>query len=266
VTTTDTGAARAAADHYIDQLRRLTHGEDIDHDAAARDLAAALDGHATSASIAGIVAAGNATIEYYKLWTHRGAADAARMATLRLQNVYTAVDAALAPFDQADDLAAAEADLARIEAEAAQAMHDLEAAVTAVDVAKVMQLRGEVEVGYPGRIGEARQRLLRLQVAEAEAALAAAGTRLHRAEATVAEENAEVQRILAELEAARTKQTTAEQAAAYARGSRNALTERRSTLAAQLRDLSATHERDQQNRLRRIAGLPLNAERAGSPR
>jgi hypothetical protein len=176
-------------------------------------------------------------------------------ARAQLPRICGALDRALARFDQQPEIDAASAEVATLEGDYRRALAALERAVADADVPKVMELRGEVEVGLPGRLGLARLRLLGLQIAQAELWASRAPTRMGyfaAAVKTAEEEYAEAERRVevarGEFFAAGQRRDTANHLASEAQ-------RRVAALRAERDSLAASHEQDQQRRLRHLAGL-----------
>jgi hypothetical protein len=134
---------------------------------------------------------------------------------------------------QDEGLRRAEEQVAALEAQVASAQERLEQAVTAGDVTEVLNLRLETRVTLPGKLGEARTRLLELQLAAAESLLTPAhgydeDTMPPARAAYAAEKAAAIEGVLQET-----------------------VDERKAALEAH----RTSHEHDQRTRIRQLAGL-----------
>lgn len=196
-----------------------------------------------------------------------------RMALVKLHQVTAAIDAGRHPFERQADLDAALLALTDAEQAAADALAELNAAVKAGDVTEVMRLRGEVEVGSPRKIGEARKQLLRLQVEQAEAAAGPAKQRAVEAHRRVEARKEELAKLVRQIEQARHDvDAAAIEAAACDQGSA-ILAEQVGQRRTELTTLETSHDREMEQRLRRIAGLdaseapaaPTTARRIQAP-
>ncbi|MGI5214954.1 hypothetical protein [Plantactinospora sp. CA-290183] len=255
MTDTDT-AAQAAADNYLAAVRAYIAGPPVDLQNPTDRLIEALTPGTPGGLLAEVL---NATADlirsYWKHAARENAEFAQRMTLSGVHAVAAAVDAALHPFDRADELAAAEQRVADLERQVAQVGRDLEQAVAAGDVDQVMKLRGTAEVTLPGQLGEARGQLLRLRIDAAQAQLDAAAPRTaatadaaKRAEQAVIDAHGQARRATTNLTAARLD-------AQAASGTRSTLAASVSALRAELQRHDAEHQRDQQARIRRLAGL-----------
>jgi len=256
--------AEAAADRFLavtwDALADKYTAAGFDFDAALSELLDALeDADATGpeGAIASVLA---------ETWTRARApferpgvmlvATTTNHARYELRVMRAALDRALDPFDRADELAAAEQAVEAAEQEQRRLVAALTDAVERVDVDTVTRLRGEVEVGAPGRISQARLRVLELRIAEAEAAA-------ERPTARHAKHTAAAERADADVDKARCRLQEAEDAAAVAVRDRDlaaqdqaAARSRADELRDQLEHARAADRVDQQARMRRLAGLP----------
>lgn len=169
----------------------------------------------------------------------------------------TATGASEQTFSEVDaELAAAQAEEADLSRRYAEAIAALEHAIATSDVATVMRLRGDTEVALPQQLGVARTRLLAAQVAQAEEARAREWRLLSLREGEVdaaREARNEAERRLKEAWGAFHDAVSAETFAQRNVGwAADRLQKVRDEYAAHV----ASHEQDQQRRVRRMAGLP----------
>jgi hypothetical protein len=183
----------------------------------------------------------------------------ANVFVFRLDSAQVDFDAALVEFTAQDALDAANAALAELIVEREAKIAELEDAVNAADLALVMALRPVVEVDLPGRIGDAHQVVLDLQVQRADAERAIPAQR--RTAATVALEHAT--KAVAAAQEALDAATLAAVAAAGEQQRADkaaALVEARYQQAITTRDdHKHRHALEQRDRLRVLAGLPTIA-------
>jgi exonuclease VII small subunit len=156
----------------------------------------------------------------------------------------------------AAELAAAEAAEADLAGRYRDAIAALERAVADADVATVMRLRGDTEIALPQQLGVARARLLAAQVAQGEVALAEARAKASDARAAgdaareaLDEAETRLKDAWSAVHEATNAGTTAQMKVGWAEVRLQKL---RDDHAAH----TASHEQDQERRLRRLAGLP----------
>lgn len=267
MTDTTTAPLIEAGDRLIDAVRQLTRGRTVDRDAiqAAIDNFIEHAGHPAEQlkpiqqATWDIVHAHKRGVEY------QGFEAGPRMAAQNMPRLSGAIDDLAAPFERADDLAAAEQELAQRERNAKAALAELEQAVQAGDVDAVMKLRGEVEVKHPRKIAEARTTVLELQMERVRSGQDAARARVERARQIHREAEQRRADLLDQVKQAVEDATLA---ALEATRLSEAATERSSevsNLAAELATLKNTHEAEMHARLRRIAGLPEPQQAGGEP-
>lgn len=245
------------ANALIDAVRAHLDGQAVDVDKALTAFAGAVAGTAADDDLQQVREATGEVLSRYRWWLDRdGQATAKKMAAMPFPQLIAAVDRAVAPFPQLPELLAARAELEGAEDAAQKALEELNAAIEAVDVDTVMRLRGEVEVGNPGRIAAARRRVLELEVERAEAQLKpstarnfAAGTAVMNADKKRAAAEQALRIAEAEFEARKAEQAGIHQVQTELARS---IKERRAALA----EMEATEREDAKARLRRIAGLP----------
>lgn len=252
-------AAEAAADRFVELFDREFRKDDADPDALADALQLVVEVLAVVAprsSCEAVVVVVETALRRYGE-RHRAEPEASRAeAHGQMPHICAALDRALARFDRQSELEAATAEVADLDQQYHQTIAALERAVADADVPTVMKLRGDAEVGLPGRLGAARIRLLELQIAQAEAQRSKAPERtrafaeaVDRAKEEHEEAVRQVERARAAFYGAGHRRDTAKRLAAEAeaRGVR---------LRVEHEALVASHEQDQQRRLRRLAGLP----------
>lgn len=223
---------------------------------------AALDEFATTTGITGanlepVQAAAWEVVRRHKQgMDFRGHEAASRMAVQYMWKIAAAMDDLDAPFDRADDLDAAEQELAQREQAAKEALLHLEQAVQAGDVDAVMKLRGEVEVKHPRRIAEARTSVLQLQLEQVRARQSVAAGRADRTGNLREAAEQRHAKLTQQLAQAVEDVTLANlEAGAYREAATSGAAEVRQ-IEAELTALKTTHEQEMQARLRRVAGLP----------
>jgi len=162
---------------------------------------------------------------------------------------------ALRPFDRADELAEAEAAAQTVQRALDDATDALQEAVEAGDVTRVMDIRGEVEVGLPVRLDRARLLVLDLRAHRAAHSTTAADEEATtaRAAATAAEDAVQYARVAfdeatAALDAARAHANITGGHAENLRRTASELREEHDALARESKDSA-------QRRMRRLAGL-----------
>lgn len=254
MTTKTTTSPAAAGEQLLTAVRARLAGDEVDVDTALDDFAATLPDPADATNVRTTV---QTVLDYAQSWAGRGDPGTGRLLALgRCYLVAAALDRTTAPFPKLAELRAAEQAVTDAERAADQALTDLEQAVADHDVERVMKLRGEVEVGHPGRIAEAKMAMLRLQIEQAHAH---AEPGLARIEASIAALHAAQDR-LAEL-VKQVKRAEIEVRARFAdrdgaQAASRELVDAASALTSQLKELEANHASDSDARLRRIAGLP----------
>lgn len=253
---------QASADRFVATLHRYIDDGPVDLQQPADDLIAALTGAAPDSAIAAALTAGAAIIDRYWSVLRRGSADVAMARTLtnpQFEPLTDALIAALHPFARQDALDAAEDEVRDLQRQVAQANADLEAAVAAGDVEHVMALRATAQVTLPGRLGEARLRVLQLKVDASKPQLSAAAE--HYAKQAAAVRDAEQLRdaAAAQLRDAAAALDLAQRAAAAARAAEGRAKATTVRLSEALREQTAAHEHDQQTRIRKLAGLAPTA-------
>lgn len=257
-----TGARQAAADGFIDAVRRYVTDGPVDLQGPADRLVDALDGHATDADVAAVLNCAGAVVAKY--WQHLGyRQDGGQRVVLAITQAHIdmldkALFVAMNGFDRQRELVAAEQAVLGLEAEAVAARADLEHAVAAGDLEKVLALRGVSEVTLPGRLGEAQGRLLALRVEAARAQLdAAVSVRRRRTDRVAKAEKARDD--AAALLQQRVQQVAAEQEdERRAAGNEHAARSRIAAGSAELEEHRRTHHEAQQSRIRQLAGLAPN--------
>lgn len=269
--TIETNTVEQSGEQLLTEMRAFIRGEQVDLDAAVAAFARAASGVATDESLAEVRRTVPAIVSKYRQWAgHNGVEVGQRMGYAQMHQLAAAIDAAVSPFGRADDLAAAERELDSREQDAQQALADLEAAVAAADVQKVMQLRGEVEVGHPGRIAEARKALLKLQIEREQARVRPAEIREGKARAATMKARQHLADLTNQVKAAEQAVTLAHMELDSTQTGRQALVDEMRRRQAELSDLETNHDREMQARLRRIAGLPelvapVETERGPTP-
>jgi hypothetical protein len=256
VTTTKLAAAADAADTLLDGIRtRIDTGpaeldvRDLLAELETAFTAAGRDAHPVTSAVQVVVGTYNSTA------VRHDTNIATRHARTRIRDIARAIDQALVVFDRQADLDDAHADLDRLEREAADALSRLQAAVEQADVPAVMTLRGEVEVGYPGKLEQAQLRILDLQIEKADATCAAPRARVEQKRAV--EQKATEAAEAAKAEWERLEQIRQDAAAALGAASAAAAdTERHvAELQQERADLASRHQVEATNRVRRLAGL-----------
>lgn len=247
--TIETSTAEQDA-RVLDAARGIAQGQAVDIDAVT-------DVPSIQAALTGI---GRERNRWMNL--NGDAAAGQAMALAKLHTVTTAIDAVRAPFARLDELAAAEQEVQRREQAGRDALAELEAAVKAGDVEKVMRLRGEVEVGKPRQLAEARKALLRLQIEQEEARVRPAEIREVQARIVETEAKQRIIALTSELQQAQADLRAAEQATRGMQAGREQLSAQLAERQAELSDLESNHDREMQARLRRIAGLAEPVEAA----
>jgi hypothetical protein len=249
---------QAAADAFVAALGRYVDGELADLQQPTDRFVSALSGFTSDAAIASVLHAAAAMVERY--WDtasrgDRGAAVAKAMAKPLLDVVLRRLFDAQTPFDRQGELIAAEKVVDELEGRAEDARAALERAVEAGDIESVLSMRAEVEVTIPGRLAQAVEELLKLQLAADQAKLgpARAVRESHAAKVSAAAKAKDdavelLHRCVQELADA---QTSAEITAGTEADVRASIARR----TAELQGHRERHARSQQDRIRKLAGL-----------
>lgn len=256
MTTTTTSALADAGEKLLDEIRDIIREPSIDQN-AVESAVAAFKAAAGDIDITAVrYAIGTINGKHKQGYEFRDAQTASRMAAQNLWQLASALDNLTVPFDQAAELAAAEQELTQRERDQKQALTELERAVQAGDVDKVMALRGEVEVKHPRRIAEARTAVLELRIEQERGRADAAAARAREFAALSTEASEEHKAAAARL--ARAAEDAALANLAYGEMSRVAREANTgvSALERELGELKTSHEQEMRARLRRIAGLP----------
>nr|WP_221382777.1 hypothetical protein [Actinoplanes polyasparticus] len=254
-----TATAETCADALLAALRQYTAtGSPVDLVGPADALVAAVRGTATDEAIAVVIDSVTAVVSRFWQALTTGRADrqyAEAITATNLQQLKNALFGLLNPFDQQEDLLAAERAVAELEAASGNARSRLEAAVDAQDLQAVMELRIDAEVTLPGQLAQARTRLMELQLAAAEHQLTSSGAVKARAdrkaEAAVKTRDAAAEALrlaVAELATAEAERENARNTQASVRAE---VDRRRAALKVHAED----HDREQRDRIRKLAGL-----------
>lgn len=163
-------------------------------------------------------------------------------------------------FVQASELAAAEAEVERIELASRDAMAALQAAVESADVDEVLRLRPQVEIVLPQQSETAKVTLLELQITRAQHAAARSRRRKQAAERNVASAEQTRAKAAALLQRAEDDLLAAQLAARVAESAATGVERETSRLAAARDEAAAKAARTQQERVRRLAGLTSTSE------
>lgn len=254
--------AQAAADRLVEALHSYVEDGPTDLQEPADALIAALTGSVPDATIAALLTRAAALVDQF--WVQAGRMQFGHQATAQLLGpAFKSLDAelfvALHPFDQEAELAAAEERVTSLERQLTQVNRDVEDALNAGDIDRVMALRESARVTIPGQLGEARSALLALTVEAAQFRLSSIAPR--------AEQLAAVDRATKIRDAAAERLRSANDDLFQAQLAVENSDRLRAEAQQQVHDLKALldehaagHARDQQARLRQFAGLtPITA-------
>jgi len=269
-------AAEAAARTYVDAVTQRVLSAGLDARLHLRDLNASFveawahAGYPAEAA-EGILDAGRAGLIQFAGLVRRtktGQAvlsqSTARRTLAPLMNAESMIDAALAAFDRRDELVAASEQLDRARAAFDEGRADLEAAVNAGDVERVMALRSEVEITRQAAVAEAELAVADLKILQAQAIARRRHDKadgLKQATAEAEDTRSAARAALAEAEA-RAQRLRDESARAAA-----AVSDAESRVTAMIESRDERKQRaddDRVTRLRRLAGLPVETAGARS--
>lgn len=172
------------------------------------------------------------------------------------RRVVPALDRALTPWPRQAELDEAEHEVETLTGRYQAGLTELEAAVVAADVDRVMALRPDVEVRWPAELAKARLRVLDLQLERVDAELIRPRNRVARADAQVADAEGAVADATTKLETARAALLQAHERHGDAVTAMSATEARANSLRDERAQLAAAAEADGKRRLRRLAGLP----------